>query len=144
MTVKCLPGYNRYNIRKGILKTGTAMGDSVNRCDCQAVNEELAGKVRAEMEEDECVALLSAFFKLISDDTRIKIMYALSKSELCVNDLAVILDMTKSAISHQLRLLKVSGQVKSRKEGKFVYYSLDDEHVFEILENALVHVKHKK
>ncbi|MEY8353077.1 metalloregulator ArsR/SmtB family transcription factor [Lachnospiraceae bacterium 54-53] len=120
------------------------MGDSVNRCDCQAVNGELAAKVRAEMEEDECKGLLSAFFKLISDDTRIKIMYALSRSELCVNDLAVILDMTKSAISHQLKQLKVSGLVKSRREGKYVYYSLDDEHVFEILENALVHVKHKK
>ncbi|MDK2968066.1 MULTISPECIES: metalloregulator ArsR/SmtB family transcription factor [Lacrimispora] len=120
------------------------MGDSVNKCDCQAVNKELAEKVKSEMEDDSCFSYLSAFFKLISDDTRIKIMYALSKSELCVNDLAVILNMTKSAISHQLRLLKASGQVKSRKEGKFVYYSLDDEHVFEIMENALIHVKHKK
>ncbi len=117
------------------------MGDSVNRCDCQAINEELAVRVKSEMEHDGCFSHLSAFFKLISDDTRIKIMYALSKSELCVNDLAAILDMTKSAISHQLRLLKVSGQVKSRKEGKFVYYSLDDEQVFEIMENALIHVK---
>jgi len=120
------------------------MGDSINKCDCQAINEELAERVKSEMEDDGCFSLLSAFFKIISDDTRIKIMYALSKSELCVNDLAVILDMTKSAISHQLRLLKGSGQVKSRKEGKFVYYSLDDEHVFEIIENALIHVKHQK
>jgi ArsR family transcriptional regulator len=120
------------------------MGDSINKCDCQAVDEELVKKVKAEMEDDSCISLLSAFFKLISDDTRIKIMYALSKGELCVNDLAVILDMTKSAISHQLSLLKVSRQVKSRRQGKFVYYSLDDEHVFEILENALIHVKHKK
>ncbi len=52
--------------------------------------------------------------------------------------------MTKSAISHQLKLLKMSGQVKSRKDGKFVYYALDDEHVFEIIENALIHVKHQK
>ena len=120
------------------------MGDSINKCDCQAINEKLAERVKSEMEDDGCFSLLSGFFKIISDDTRIKIMYALSKSELCVNDLAVILDMTKSAISHQLRLLKGSGQVKSRKEGKFVYYSLDDEHVFEIIENALIHVKHQK
>jgi ArsR family transcriptional regulator len=120
------------------------MGDSINKCDCQAINEELADKVKAEMEDDNCISLLSSFFKLIGDDTRIKIMYALSKSELCVNDLAVILNMTKSAISHQLKLLKMSGQVKSRKDGKFVYYTLDDEHVFEIIENALIHVKHQK
>ena len=67
-------------------------------------------------------------------------MYALSKSELCVNDLAVILNMTKSAISHQLRLLKASGQVKSRKEGKFVYYSLDDEHIQLIFDAGLSHI----
>ncbi len=118
------------------------MGGSVNKCDCQAVNEDLAERVKSEMKDDGCFSILSAFLKLISDDTRIRIMYALSKSELCVNDLAVILDMTKSAISHQLKLLKVSGQVKSRKEGKFVYYCLNDEHVFEIMENAFIHVKH--
>ncbi|RFZ79571.1 ArsR family transcriptional regulator [Lacrimispora amygdalina] len=120
------------------------MGGSVNKCDCQAINQELAEKVKSEMKDDGCFSLLLAFLKLISDDTRIKIMYALSKSELCVNDLAVILDMTKSAISHQLKLLKVSGQVKSRKEGKFVYYSMNNEHVFEIMENALIHVKYQK
>jgi ArsR family transcriptional regulator len=72
-----------------------------------------------------------------------KIINALSHGELCVTDLAVALGMTQSAVSHQLKLLRMANQVKSRREGKSIYYSLDDQHVIDILEEALTHIRHK-
>ena len=84
---------------------------------------------------------LGDFFKLLGDGTRIKILNALFYSEMCVCDIAALLGMTQSAISHQLRVLKQGRLVKHRKEGKSVYYSLDDEHIKHIIEQGLTHIK---
>ena len=86
---------------------------------------------------------LSKLFKVFGDPTRIKILWALNVHELCVLDICEVLDMTKSAVSHQLSTLKEAKLVKSRREGKEVYYSLDDEHVKEIFETGIVHVSHR-
>lgn len=86
---------------------------------------------------------LSKIFKALSDPTRLKIIYVLSKSSLCVCDIANILDMTQSAISHQLRILRDLNLVKYKRRGKLMIYSLDDDHVFKLFEQGLTHVKHK-
>ncbi len=83
-----------------------------------------------------------AFYKVLSDETRLKILYALKEQELCAGDIAVLLDMTKSAVSHQLAVMRNMHQIKSRREGKNVFYSLDDQHIVDILEEALVHMTH--
>lgn len=84
------------------------------------------------------------FFKVFGDSTRIKMLYILMESELCVGDIAEKLDMTQSAVSHQLRVLRQSDLVKYRKDGKTVYYSLDDGHVKTVIEQGMSHIKHKK
>ena len=87
---------------------------------------------------------LAEFFKIIGDTTRSKILFALDKNEMCVCDIANVLGMSKSSISHQLGTLRRSGIVKCRKEGKEVFYVLDDEHVQEVFEVGLEHIEHKK
>lgn len=86
---------------------------------------------------------ISDFFKIFSDPTRLKILYILIDGELCVGEIAKIMNMNQSAISHQLRILRQSNVLKFRKEGKVVYYSLDDFHVEEILFQSFVHLSHK-
>ena len=93
------------------------------------------------MPEENILYNLGDFFKLLGDGTRIKILNALFYSEMCVCDIAALLGMTQSAISHQLRVLKQGRLVKHRKEGKSVYYSLDDEHIKHIIEQGLTHIK---
>ncbi len=85
----------------------------------------------------------AAFFKVVGDETRMKILCSVARGELCVNDIAQSVDMTKSAVSHQLKLLKDHGLVKARRDGKNIYYSLDDKHVVDILDIAFVHIEHK-
>ena len=87
---------------------------------------------------------IADFFKVFGDATRIRILYLLSQHELCVGDLAEMLDMTQSAVSHQLRVLRQNDLVKTRKEGKSVWYSLDDDHVKTVLEQGMQHIGHKK
>ena len=89
------------------------------------------------------IEALSRLFKVFGEPTRIKILWALNVHEICVLDICEVLDMTKSAVSHQLSTLKEAKLVKSRREGKEVYYSLDDEHVKEIFETGIVHVSHR-
>lgn len=89
------------------------------------------------------VSKLSSFFKVIGDETRVNIIYALSKKEMCVGEISQILNISQSAISHQLKQLRLEGQVKARRDGKNIYYSLDDEHVVDILNQALTHIQHK-
>lgn len=84
---------------------------------------------------------LAELYKVFGDSTRIKILFALYESEMCVCCIAELLNMTQSAISHQLRVLKQSKLVKFRRDGKEVYYSLDDEHIFKILAQGLEHIK---
>ena len=110
-------------------------------CDCEVIHEELVQKARGVMIEESDVTSLAYFFKVFGDATRIKILQALSAGELCVCDIAVVLDMTKSAISHQLRFLREVNLIKARREGKNVFYSLADSHVLTILLQGLEHIK---
>ncbi|NLP44089.1 MAG: helix-turn-helix transcriptional regulator [Peptococcaceae bacterium] len=86
---------------------------------------------------------LAELFKLFGDTTRIRILWALSEAEMCVCDIAFLLNMTPSAISHQLRLLKQARLVKNRKEGKVVYYSLDDDHIKLIFDQGMIHINER-
>ncbi|MCI8590705.1 MAG: helix-turn-helix transcriptional regulator [Clostridiales bacterium] len=92
---------------------------------------------------DELLLSVAGLFKVIGDPTRTRIVLALNKRELCVSDLSTVLDMTKSAVSHQLSTLKQNKIVKSRREGVNIFYSLDDQHITDIIELALTHMKHK-
>ncbi len=109
-------------------------------CDCCVVHQEAVDEANKNMLSQETFDNLSAFFKAISDSTRTRILWALDKNELCVCDLANILSMTKSAVSHQLSTLRKANLVKCRKDGKTVYYSLADNHVKEMLETGLEHI----
>ena len=97
-------------------------------------------QVRALLPADETLYDLAELFKIFGDSTRVKILYALLESELCVCDLAKLMEVTQSAVSHQLRVLKASKLVKFRREGKTVYYSLADEHVSRILSQGMEHI----
>lgn len=110
------------------------------RCDCDVIHEEIVNRVRAEMPAEEKLYDLAELFKIFGDSTRIKILWALDESEMCVCDLAFLLNMTQSAISHQLRVLKQADLVKSRRDGKIVFYSLIDEHVKQIFDQGLIHI----
>lgn len=92
------------------------------------------------MPQEETLYDLAKLFKVFGDSTRIKILWALDESEMCVCDIAFLLNMTQSAISHQLRVLKQAELVKSRREGKIVFYSLEDEHVKQIFDQGLIHI----
>ena len=104
--------------------------------------EKAVGKAKTDMLDVEIIESLSKLFKVFGDLTRIKILWALNVHELCVLDICDVLGMTKSAVSHQLSTLKEAKLVRARREGKEVYYSLDDEHVKEIFETGIIHVTH--
>lgn len=109
--------------------------------DCSAHNPELVDEIFKKMPKNEHLNDVSNFFKVMSDLTRIRILWALELSNMCVCDLSVVLDMTKSAISHQLKILKEAKLVKSEKIGKHVFYGLDDEHIKTVLEMAMEHIE---
>lgn len=112
-----------------------------DKCDFLYVHDDIVEKVSKQMPTEDILFLLSDLLKVFADKTRIKILFVLSVSELCVCDIAALLDMGQSAISHQLSVLKQSKLVKSRREGKAVFYSLADDHVNTILNQAMEHVK---
>lgn len=112
-------------------------------CDCDVIHADMVESARSNMPEDEKLYDLADFFKIFGDSTRIKILWALDKNEMCVCDLAVLLNMTKSAISHQLKTLRQEKLVKYRRDGKNAFYSLQDEHVKNILEVGLEHIKER-
>ena len=105
------------------------------------VDFEKVKKIQKELPSDELIFDMAEVFKVFGDSTRMKIISALLQDELCVGDIAVLTNSTPSAISHQLRVLKQTKLVKYRKEGKIVYYSLDDDHVKEIYEKGREHVE---
>ncbi len=109
-------------------------------CDEIVVHEDLLLLIKNEMPCEKTLIDLAELFRLFGDSTRIKILYALSKSEVCVCDLAEALGMSSSAISHQLRLLKAGKLVKNRREGKNVFYSLADDHVKTIVNQGMDHI----
>lgn len=114
-----------------------------DRCDCNTIHEAVVNEVREHMPEEEALLDLADLFKVFGDSTRVKIICALFRAEMCVCDIAVLLGMTKSSISHQLRVLKQTKLVKYRKYGKIVYYSLNDEHVENIFNQGLLHITEK-
>ena len=120
-----------------ILSGGNGMGEELK---CMFLTEEISKKIEEHMPPDEVACDLADLYKVFSDTTRIRILYALSCSELCVNDISVVIGMSQSAISHQLRVLKQAKLVKYRKEGKTVFYSLADSHIHAILNQGLEHV----
>lgn len=113
----------------------------IEKCDCTCIHEEIVKKVNSVMPDDEVLYELAELFKIFGDSTRIKILYVLLESEMCVCDIANLLNMTQSAISHQLRALKQSKLVRYRREGKTVFYSLADSHVVTIINQGVEHIE---
>lgn len=111
------------------------------KCEVTLIHEDNVKKAINELPDDELIADLSDMFKIFGDQTRVKILMALESGEMCVCDIAAVMNMSQSAISHQLRVLKQSNIVKTRREGKVVYYSISDDHVKEIFDMAMVHVQ---
>ena len=109
-------------------------------CQSTVIHEKTVVKLRGQMLEEDTVIKLSNTFDVLSDPTRVKILHALSSSELCVCDISAILNMSISAVSHQLRVLRNMRLVKFRRDGKMVYYSLDDEHILKLFKVAKEHV----
>ncbi len=117
------------------------MEEFLEKCDCDVIHKDTVERARGLMPPIEELYSLAEVFKVFGDTTRIRILCALFEAEMCVCDIAYLLDMTQSAISHQLRLLKQAKLVKPRRDGKTVYYSLDDEHVKMIFDQGLVHAR---
>ena len=114
------------------------------QCDCNIIHKDIVDKVKNQMLTEEYFYKLAELFKIMGDSTRMKLLFAIDKSDMCVNDIANLLNMSKSSISHQLAVLRNVGIVKYRREGKEVIYSLDDEHIKELFEVSIEHVEHKK
>lgn len=112
----------------------------IERCELVHVHQDILQKVEALLPPDEQLYDLAELFKVFGDSTRVKILYALFESEMCVCDIAQLLGLSQSAVSHQLRTLKNSKLVKFRREGKTVFYSLDDEHVRSIIGQGMEHL----
>ncbi len=107
------------------------------------IHQEAVDEVLQKMPKENTFNHLADLFKLIGDTTRCRILFALDQKEMCVCDLANVLNMTKSSVSHQLAVLRRSGVVRCRKNGKEVYYTLDDEHIVKLFEIGLKHINHK-
>jgi len=124
-----------FNHRRLIVKKSAPV------CDCEVIHGDLVKRVSKLMPNDEDFYDLADLYKLFADSTRVRILWALSNEELCVCDIAVLLGMTKSAISHQLKALRLANLVKYYKQGKEVYYSLADSHVKDIFEKGFEHIR---
>lgn len=116
------------------------MGKSEMMCDCEVIHDDIVEIVSKNMPQEDKEIRIVEFFKVLGDSTRIRILWALDLYEMCVCDISVLLNMTKSAISHQLRVLRDNNLVKARRDGKNVYYSLADNHVKEVFEKAVEHL----
>ena len=119
------------------------MSKDLQNCDIYCIHEDIVSSARDNMLQEETIQELSELFKVLGDGTRINILRALALNEMCVCDIAALLCMSQSAISHQLRTLKNARLVKFRREGKVIYYSLDDEHVEQMFNQGLEHIKHR-
>lgn len=116
------------------------MHTDTSLCDTHCEHNDITAELRASFPSPDTFDRLSVFFKVLGDATRMKIMWALDRRELCVCDIADLLDMTKSAVSHQLAILRHTNLVKYRKEGKSVFYTLSDEHIRLLFEAGLDHI----
>lgn len=113
----------------------------MEKCKVTLVHDEILKQVQKEISKDEELFELSEFFKVFGDSTRIKILQALSIDKLCVCDLAALINSSQSAVSHQLRILRNSKLVKYEKEGRVVFYTLNDNHIKKILKMGLEHIR---
>jgi len=111
------------------------------KCDCKVIHQDIVDQVNIGLPQQDTLQNLSQLFKVFGDPTRLKILSALSISEMCVCDMATLFNMTQSSISHQLSVLKQAHLVRYRKDGKVVYYALDDLHVQQIIDQGLTHIK---
>ena len=114
------------------------------QCECEHEHPETVREVRAAMPDENVTADLSDFFKVFGDSSRMRILFALDRRELCVCDLSAALSMTKSAVSHQLRFLRANHLVSSRRSGKNIFYRLADDHVRDIIEIAVEHLSEEE
>ena len=115
--------------------------NSLPCCECEEVHADIIKEKSEKMPDEEAVYELSDFFKMLGDYTRMRILFAIEGDPICVCDIAELLGMTKSAVSHQLKILRQSGLIKYKKTGKNVFYSLADDHVRAIMEMGLEHVE---
>jgi DNA-binding transcriptional ArsR family regulator len=127
----------------GVLKAelGAGVGAQDDVCEILYVDEELVRMVGAQMPAEEVISRVADIFKVLNDPTRVRIVFALSRADLCVCDLASLVGLSVSAVSHQLRLLRSLGLVKYRKEGRLAYYSLTDAHTRQLLADVLLHLQ---
>lgn len=116
------------------------MENKSESCSCNVIHKEVVENVKNKLPKEEKLYDLAELFKVFGDSTRIKIICSLFESEMCVCDLSVLLNISQSAISHQLRVLKSARLVKFRRAGKVIYYSLDDEHIKQIFDAGLHHI----
>ncbi|HOX29321.1 MAG TPA: metalloregulator ArsR/SmtB family transcription factor [bacterium] len=112
-------------------------------CSIRLVHDDVVKRVKRKLKSEEIFVRLADTFKALDDPTRVKILYALSLNELCVCDISALLDVSESAVSHQLRVLRNMRLVKFRKEGRIVYYSLCDDHILALISQGLEHVNEK-
>ena len=112
----------------------------IEKCNCNVIHSDVVKRVKKSLPKEEVLYDLAEFFKVFGDSTRIKIICAVFESEMCVCDLSALLKVSQSAISHQLKTLKAARLVKYRREGKVIYYSLDDEHIKHVFDEGLKHV----
>lgn len=110
---------------------------------CTVIHEDIVNEVKSGLPRPGEIARLASFFKVFGDETRLRILWALDRHEMCVCDIAALLGMTKSAVSHQLRLLREEDLVRTRRDGKVIFYQLSDGHVSEVFEKAVEHVEEK-
>ncbi len=110
------------------------------KCDCNVIHQDIVKNTKQNLLNEEVLLNMADFYKALSDSTRIKIINVLYESELCVCDISVLIDMTKSATSHQLKYLKEMKLVKCRRQGKVIYYSLADRHVKDVFEISKEHI----
>lgn len=124
-----------------MIQNQSASNLEVETCDQVTIHKDVVQKVSQALSDDLALDDVADLFKVLGDRTRVRLLHALYESEMCVCDLAFLLGMTQSAISHQLRVLKQAKLVKNRRDGKVVYYALADKHVMHILKQAYVHIK---
>ena len=118
--------------------------ETIQKCDCEIIHQDVVDKVKKRILDEETLLLMADFYKALSDSTRMKIIDVLYEGEMCVRDISVLINMTKSATSHQLKYLKDMNLIKSRKQGKEVFYSLADRHIVEVFEISKEHILEAK
>ena len=121
-------------------KKNKILEDDQEICESEVIHKEVVENTKTKMPDDTSLNELADFFKIFGDSTRVRILWALSLNQMCVCDIAALLNMSQSSISHQLRVLKQNKFVKNRRDGKVVYYSLLDEHISYILKQGLTHI----